>query len=496
MSGEESPVEQVDVAIIGSGFGGLGMAISLQQAGIGPVTILESSVHVGGTWRDNTYPGAACDVTSALYSYSFHPHVGSRKYPQQSEILEYIEEVVDAFGLRPLIRFGARVDALSFDDATGRWTVTLADGSALDARVVISSVGQLNQPAYPELDGMGSFAGPAFHSARWDHSVELAGKRVGIVGTGASVIQFGPQVAAVAEHTTIFQRSAPYVMPKPDPETPTWKKRLYKTVPQAQLPARAKNFVLNEVFGSSIVGNIKMRQRITAQWRKHMESEVADPALRRRCTPDYALGCKRALISDDWYSTVVRDDVDLETQEITSIDATGVTTANGEHHDLDVLIYGTGFRSTEFLTPMTVTGRAGLDLNQRWSDGACAFGGVAVSGFPNLFLLYGPNTNLGANSIIYMLETQASYITGLLTEAAHAEMTTVEVLASAEERWQAMIDTESATTAWVTGCHSWYTSNGRNTNNWPMATWKYRQALKDPTLLDYDVRPATRAVPA
>ena len=489
-------MDQVDVAIIGSGFGGLGMAVSLQQAGIGPVVILESSEHVGGTWRDNTYPGAACDVTSALYSFSFHPHVWSRKYPQQSEILEYIEEVVDAFGLRPLIRFGATVETLAFDDVTDRWTISMADGSTLDARVVVSAVGQLNQPASPTIDGVGTFAGPTFHSARWDHSVDLAGRRVGIVGTGASVIQFAPQVAPVAEHTTIFQRSAPYVMPKPDPQTPTWKKRLYKTVPQAQLPARAKNFVLNEVFGSSIVGNVKMRQRITAQWRKYMESEVADPTLRQRCTPDYALGCKRALIADDWYATVVRRDVTLETSEITSIDATGVTTADGAHHDLDVLIYGTGFRSTEFLTPMTVTGRAGRALNDRWSDGASAYGGVAVSGFPNLFLLYGPNTNLGANSIIYMLETQAAYITGLLTEAARADMSTVEVLTSAEARWQAMIDEESATTAWVTGCHSWYTSNGRNTNNWPMATWKYRRALKDPTLLDDVVRPAPQSVPA
>jgi cation diffusion facilitator CzcD-associated flavoprotein CzcO len=489
-------MEQVEVAIIGSGFGGLGMAVSLQRAGIGPVAILESSEHVGGTWRDNTYPGAACDVTSALYSYSFHPHVWSRKYPQQAEILEYIEEVVDAYGLRPLIRFGAQVETLRHDDATGRWSVGLADGTALDARVVISSVGQLNQPAFPEVPGVGSFAGPAFHSARWDHTVDLEGKRVGIIGTGASVIQFGPQVAPVAQHTTIFQRSAPYVMPKPDPQTPTWKKRLYKTVPQAQLPARAKNFVLNEVFGSSIVGNVKMRERITAQWRKYMESQVADPELRKVCTPDYALGCKRALIADDWYATVVRPDVEVSTAQITGIDATGVMTADGVHHDLDVLIYGTGFRSTEFLTPMTVTGRGGLDLNERWRDGASAFGGVAVSGFPNLFLLYGPNTNLGANSIIYMLETQMAYITGLLSEAAHADMATIEVLPTAEARWAAMIEAESASTAWVTGCHSWYTANGRNTNNWPMATWKYRRAMKDPTLLDYDVRPTIATVPA
>ena len=362
--------------------------------------------------------------------------------------------------------------------------------------MVVSSVGQLNQPAFPSVDGVESFAGPAFHSARWNHSVDLEAKRVGIIGTGASAIQFGPQVAKAARATTIFQRSAPYVLPKPDPETPTWKKRLYTMLPQAQLPARAKNFALNELFGSSILGNVKMRRRIKAQWRKYMESQVSDPALREVCTPDYALGCKRALIADDWYSMVVRDDVEMVTPAIASIDATGVTTADGVHHDLDVLIYATGFRSTDFLTPMTVTGRDGIDLNERWRDGATAYGGVAVSGFPNLFLLYGPNTNLGANSIIYMLETQATYITGLLSAARHAEMATLEVLASSEERWESMIESESASTAWVTGCNSWYTANGRNTNNWPMPTRKYRQALKDPTLLDYDVRPAPSPVPA
>ena len=489
-------MQKVDVAIIGSGFGGLAMAVTLQKAGIGPVVILESADRVGGTWRDNTYPGAACDVTSALYSYSFHPHVWTRKYPQQAEILEYIEEVVDVFGLRPLIRFGAMVETLAYADDAGRWTIGLADGTTVDARVVVSSVGQLNQPAFPSVDGVESFAGPAFHSARWNHSVDLEAKRVGIIGTGASAIQFGPQVAKAARATTIFPRSAPYVLPKPDPETPTWKKRLYTMLPQAQLPARAKNFALNELFGSSILGNVKMRRRIKAQWRKYMESQVSDPALREVCTPDYALGCKRALIADDWYSMVVRDDVEMVTPAIASIDATGVTTADGVHHDLDVLIYATGFRSTDFLTPMTVTGRDGIDLNERWRDGATAYGGVAVSGFPNLFLLYGPNTNLGANSIIYMLETQATYITGLLSAARHAEMATLEVLASSEERWESMIESESASTAWVTGCNSWYTANGRNTNNWPMPTRKYRQALKDPTLLDYDVRPAPSPVPA
>ncbi len=484
-------MERVDVAIIGSGFGGLGMAVELDKAGIGPFIILEGADGVGGTWRDNTYPGAACDVTSALYSFSFHPHVWSRKYPQQAEILEYIEEVVDAYGLRPKLRFNAMVEEMTWVDSTGRWLVSLADGRKVDARVVISSVGQLNQPAYPDVDGIGTFAGPAFHSARWDHGVDLADRRVGIVGTGASVIQFGPQVAKMAASTTIFQRSAPYVLPKPDPVTPPWRRRLYSIAPPAQLPARAKNFVLNEVFGNAIIKSPKLRQRVTAQWRTYMTSIVTDPKLREVCTPDYDLGCKRALIADDWYPMVVRDDVTVETSPIERITPTSVVTADGTEHEVDVLIYGTGFKATEFLTPMTVVGKEGVELTEHWADGAAAFRGVATAGFPNLFLLYGPNTNLGANSIVYMLESQARYITRLLEKARHADIAVVEVRASAEAAWEAMIVEKSSTTAWVTGCHSWYTTGGRNTNNWPDATWRYRRLLSDADLLDFQVRPAS-----
>jgi cation diffusion facilitator CzcD-associated flavoprotein CzcO len=486
-------MESVDVAIIGSGFGGLAMAHALIEAGIGPIVILEKGDRVGGTWRDNTYPGAACDVTSALYSFSFAPHVWTRKYPQQAEILAYIDGVVETFDLAPLLRFGAAVDTAVFDEASQRWHVTLGSGDSIDARVLISAVGQLNEPAYPQVPGLGSFAGPAFHSARWDHEVDLATKRVGIIGTGASVIQFGPRVAAAADTTVIFQRSAPYVLPKPDPITPSWKRRLYGALPAAQLPARFKNFALNEVFTAAILGNERLRARVKAQWKASMHSMITDPALRAVCTPDYELGCKRVLIADDWYPTLASPSVEVVTAPITSIDANGVTTDDGMHHDLDVLIFGTGFQATNFLPSMTVTGRKGMTLAERWRDGASAYRGVAVSGFPNLFMLYGPNTNLGSNSIVYMLESQAAYIAGLLTAAARADVGSIEVRPVVEASWAAMIEEKSRSTAWVTGCHSWYTSKGRNTNNWPDATWRYRQALKEIDLLDYAATPALMA---
>ena len=483
-------METIDVVIIGSGFGGLAMAHELKRRGIGPVVILEKADRVGGTWRDNTYPGAACDVTSALYSFSFFPHVWTRKYPQQAEILAYIEEVVERTGLSEQLRFGAAVSEAVFDEGTGRWRVTTTDGREFDARVVVSSVGQLNEPAYPQIDGLEDFEGVAFHSARWDHEADLSAKRVGIIGTGASVIQFGPRVAEIAATTTIFQRSAPYVLPKPDPVTPNWKRRLYGVLPAAQLPARLKNFVLNEVFSSAILGNERIRSKVAAQWRASMRSLVEDEGLREACTPDYELGCKRVLIADDWYPMLTKESVSLVTDPIASIDATGVVTSDGEHHELDVLIYGTGFQATSFLTPMRVVGRDQVALADRWSSGAAAYRGVAVSGFPNFFILYGPNTNLGANSIVYMLESQAHYIGGLLDAARHASIATIDVRPVVEDRWAAMIEEKSASTAWVTGCHSWYTSQGRNTNNWPDATWRYRRALRDIDLVDFEVRPA------
>ena len=482
-------MERVDVAIIGSGFGGLGMAVELQKAGVGPFVILEREDRVGGTWRDNTYPGAACDVTSVLYSFSFHPYVWSRKFPTQPEILEYIEEVVDAYGLRPSIRFDAEVADVIYSERTGRWTVTLSDGRVFDARVVVSSVGQLNRPAMPQIEGVGSFDGPAFHSARWEHNVELAGKRVGIIGTGASVIQFGPKVAERADSTMIFQRSAPYILEKKDPANSPLKQRIYGLIKKAQLPARAKTFLFGEFLGMGILGNKKIRKRLTDLCVTNMEEIISDPQLRAQCTPDYEVGCKRVLFAEDWYQTLLRDDVELVTQSIASITPNGVMTSDGVTHECDVLIYGTGFEATGFLQPMNVVGAQGKSLEERWEEGASAYRGVAVSGFPNFFILYGPNTNLGSNSIIYMLESQARYVASLLAKAQGAALGTLSVRPGSERSWQEMIDRFSGPTSWVSGCSSWYTTGGKNTNNWPRATWRYRQLMKDVDLLDYDVKP-------
>ena len=483
-------METVDVAIIGSGFGGLGMAIELKKSSTSSFVILERAQSVGGTWRENTYPGAECDVMSVLYSYSFYPNVWSKKYPAQAEILAYIEDVVDAFGLRGNLRFDRDIESVTYDDVSKRWTVRSANGDEVNARVVVSSVGQLNRPAYPHVDGLGSFAGPAFHSALWDHNVDLVGKRVGVIGTGASAIQFVPQVAKVASQTTIFQRSAPYVLPKENPAISARRKKLQGTFPQSQLFARAKTFALGEFLGLGILGNKKIRQRLKAMCLASMESIVQDPVLREQCTPDYEVGCKRILFADEWYQALIKEHVALETQAIASITTTGVTTSDGAHHDFDVLISGTGFQTLDFLQPMTVIGRDGVTLEEQWNNGASAYRGVAVPGFPNFFMLYGPNTNLGSNSIIYMLESQARYVASLLEKARSAGQGVLEVRPTAQRSWDEMIAEFSGSTAWISGCHSWYTSNGRNTNNWPRATWRYQQMMKHVDLIDFDVRPS------
>ena len=377
----------------------------------------------------------------------------------------------------------------SFDEGTGRWTLTTQGGESVVARVVISSVGQLNRPALPDIEGLDSFAGPSFHSARWDHSIDLTGKRVGIIGTGASVIQFAPEVAKVATTTTIFQRSAPYVLAKNNPKNPGWLNRLYGLAPALQRVPRAKTFISGELLGLGILGNEKVRNRLTRLCLENMESIVTDPVLRKKCTPDYEVGCKRVLFADQWFQALVKEDVDLVTDPIDRVVAAGIVTEGGVTHELDALVFGTGFKATGFLQPMKVVGRGGQSLEDRWREGASAFRGVSVTGFPNLFFLYGPNTNLGSNTIIYMLEAQARYIASLLGHARQANLGTLEVRPGAQEAWEAMIERFSGPTAWVSGCHSWYTTEGRNTNNWPRATWRYGQLMKDVDLLDFDVRP-------
>jgi len=494
---EADEAEEDEVAIIGSGFGGLGMAIRLSDQGERSFVILEKADRVGGTWRENTYPGAACDVPAHLYSYSFHRYDWSRRYPPQEEILAYIEDVVSTYRLGPHLRFGATVTRAVWDGATATWTVTLADGRLVRARVLVSSVGQLNRPAWPDIPGRESFTGPSWHSATWDHDTDLSGLRVGVVGTGASAIQFVPPVAEAAAHVTVFQRSAPYILPKPDrPYSPT-ERRLFAAVPAVEKLDRLRIFSSGELLTSAILGDGGTRRAVKKRSLAYLEAEIDDPDLRRACTPDYELGCKRILFTSDWYATLRRPNVDLVTADIDAIEPGGVRTADGVVHPCDVLIYGTGFAATDFLQPMEIVGRDGLRLHDCWAEGAHAYRGVAVAGFPNLFLLYGPNTNLGGNSIIYMLEAQIRYVSALLGHLARLDLAAVEVRADVEADFVAWVDRTIESTAWQSGCHSWYrAASGRNTNNWPLLTHRYARTMRHADLFDYEVTPRAAIDPA
>lgn len=481
----------VDVAIVGAGFGGLGMAIQLRRGGRDSFVVLEKTGRIGGTWRDNTYPGSGCDVPSHLYSFSFHPGAWPRRYSSQGEILGYLEELVERHALRPHLRFGAEVVSADFDEGSATWTLTLAGGEEIRARAVVSSVGQLNRPALPDIEGRDTFAGASWHSARWDHGCDLTGRRVAVIGTGASAIQLVPEIAGRAARVHVFQRTAPYVIRKPDRPYGRFERWLYRRVPLLQGADRLRIYLLGELLGHALVASPGLRRTLESRWRAHMEREVADPELRELCTPDYAMGCKRILFSNDWYPALQRPTVELVTGGVAAITPSGVLTADGRERAVDAIVYATGFRTTDFLQPMRVRGLGGRDLLDAWRDGAEAYRGVVVSGFPNLFMLYGPNTNLGSNSIIFMLEAQIGYVLRALEALRAGGLAWLDVRADVQRGFNRWVADASRRTVWETGCRSWYTTAaGRNTNNWPSYTFRYRRLLRRFDLGDYERLPA------
>ena len=478
------------VVVIGAGFGGIGMALALQEAGIEDFLVVDKGGELGGTWRDNTYPGAACDVPSNLYSFSFRPQRWSRRFPPQQEILAYLRTVAQERGLGSHLRFGAGVAAAAFDEDRAVWNVTLDDGDMIQAAAVVSAVGQLNRPALPDIAGRADFTGPSWHSARWDHGVDLTGRRVAVVGTGASAIQFVPEVAKAAAHVDVYQRSAPYVLPKPDRPYRHAEQALLRWFPVARKADRLRIFVYGELLTSGFVRSRKFLAAPTRLWSRQLTEQVTDPKLREKCLPDYVMGCKRVLFSNDWYPTLARPNVELVTDPIERIVPGGVVTAGGGTRQADVIIYGTGFQTLDFLAPMSVTGLGGRTLHETWHDGAQAYLGITVSGFPNFFMLYGPNTNLGGNSIIYMLESQIGYVAGALQAIEAERLGWIDVRPEVQKEFTAWVDAASRTSVWESGCHSWYTTaSGRNTNNWPDQTFRYRRRVSHFELARYRVMP-------
>lgn len=494
MTSKNPPVNVASpqIVIIGTGFGGLGMAIELKKAGIDNFVMLEKAGSVGGTWRDNTYPGAACDVQSHLYSYSFEPKSDwTRKFGLQPEIRSYMEHCVNRYQLRKHIRFHQEVESAAFDKHTGLWTITVKGGTTLEARALVSATGQLNQPANPAIKGIDTFKGKVFHSARWDHDYDLTGKKVAVIGTGASVIQFVPQIVSQVKELKLFQRSAAWVIPKPDRPFTGFEQWLFEAMPVTDRIYRSMIYWKNESRALAFTRFGFLLNAFKWQAKRLARKKITDPVKRKKIIPDYPVGCKRLLISNDWYDAINRDNLDLVTENIECIEKNAIVTRDGTRHEVDAIIYGTGFKATDFLAPMQVTGLGGLNLNEAWKDGAEAYKGMSVAGFPNLFILYGPNTNLGHSSIVFMLESQIRYVTQCIKLLMDPGLLYMDVKAGSQNSYSATIQDKLKDTVWESGCTSWYkTASGKNTNNWPGFTFSYRLMTGKLDLQDYELQPA------
>jgi cation diffusion facilitator CzcD-associated flavoprotein CzcO len=456
------------VVIVGAGFGGIAAAIELRRHGFDQITILEAAPALGGTWYYNTYPGSACDVPSHLYSFSFEQRRDwSRLCSPQSEILDYLSGVAAEHGITPLIRFSERVEECRFDDATSSWQLRTEDGSRYDADVVLIAAGQLNQPAIPSLPGRERFAGHSFHSARWDHDYELSGKRVAVIGNGASAVQFVPQIAGGAAHLSVFQRTANWMLPRKNHVYPRWLRVAVARVPGLQWLRRQWVFHYAESLTLAIRHPRTVGRVLALRSARFMRSQLPDPALRARAWPDYTFGCKRVLFSSHYLPTLALPNVELVTDAIIEVTETGLRTADGRTHHADCIIWATGFKATDFVAPMRVIGAAGLELADAWHDGAHAHLGMAVPGFPSLFFLYGPNTNTSGGSIIVYLEAQAAYIRQALERLRAGRHARVEVRADVEAVSDRELQARFDGTAW-TACDSWYRDeHGRIVANWP-----------------------------
>ena len=458
------------IGIIGSGFGGIAVAHELITHGHTDVRLWERADEIGGVWRDNTYPGAGCDVPSPLYSYSFAVNTRwSRRYALQPEIRAYLHRVADEFGITERVAFGREVTSAHWDEATSQWDVGFADTSHERVDVLVSAVGQLSRPRLPAIPGIETFAGTSFHSARWDHGADLSG-RVAAVGIGASAIQYVPHLADTAGRLTLFQRSANYILPKPDGPLPTWWRPGIRL--ERPLWWTFGEQVSRGLDEDTITGRIESTVALA-----HLRRQVDDPDLRARLTPDYPIGCKRILFSNDFYPAVSREHVDVVADRVVRIRPEGLETADGTVHEVDAIVYGTGFDSQDFLGSIDCRGVGGERLSERWHEGAHAHLGIYVPGFPNLFVSYGPNTNLGGGSIIYMLEAQARHMRQVVDRLESGSYEAADVRPEVEAEYDRQVQERLDESVWGS-CDSWYRHpSGRITSNWPGSTHPYKKRV-------------------
>jgi cation diffusion facilitator CzcD-associated flavoprotein CzcO len=468
----------VDVAIVGAGFAGLGMGIQLALRGRESFVVLERAEEVGGTWRDNRYPGVACDVPSHLYSFSFRPKADwSTVFASGAEIQAYLRQCASEERLRSRIRCSAEVRHAQWDAHDGRWRVTTGVGT-YRARTLIMAAGRLSEARIPDVGGLSGFPGPVFHSSHWDDDVTLSGRRVGIVGTGASAAQIVPQLAGTAGRLVVFQRSAPYVVPRGDRSYTEDERQRFERDPEAARRLRDRLFWEAEQAIAQRKGVRPDIDLLRERALGHLAAQVPDPELRARLTPDYEIGCKRVLLSDEFYPALDRDDVTLESSALDRVEGDTAIAASGARYRLDVIVLATGFLSTRPPFAQRIVGRDGVLLAARWAKGMVAHASTAVYGFPNMFVLDGPNASLGHNSAIHMIETQIGYVLGALDYLATAPDAVLEVTAAAEQAYTRDIDAMSRSTVWIRGgCNSWYVDDrsGRLTLLWPDSAQSFRE---------------------
>ncbi|AKF04090.1 flavin-containing monooxygenase [Sandaracinus amylolyticus] len=481
--------EELEVAIVGSGFSGIAMGVQLQRAGIERFRIFEKAHDVGGTWRENTYPGAACDIPSHLYSFSFAPNARwTRSYSRQPEILEYLRATAREHGLYPHITFGAEIDDARWDTTTGTWTIRAKSGETVRARSLVLGCGGLHIPQYPSIEGRDSFAGPSWHSATWRHDVDLRGKRVAVIGTGASAIQLVPQIAKDVARLHVFQRTPPWIVPKADRAIPPRVRELFARSPALMRAHRALLYWQHEARAVGFVMEPRIMELAALLAKRYLEHCVPDPVLRAKLTPKYVMGCKRVLPSNDYYPALRRSNVELVTEGIASIEPNGVRTSDGALREVDAIVYGTGFAVAEYLSPITIVGSEGQRLNDVWRDTAPeAYLGITVSGFPNLYLLMGPNTGLGHNSMVFMIESQARYARQCIEVLRDKRLRALDVRPSVQSAFNRTLEEKLRHTVWSAGCQSWYLAagDGKNALTWPGFTFDYWRRTRRVDLGDF-----------
>lgn len=479
------------IAILGGGFSGMGMAITLLRRGYENVALFEKASDFGGTWRENTYPGVACDVPSHLYSFSFAPNPGwTRRFSPGGEIWAYLQDCARRFGLYERARFGRKVRRIAHTGV--EWTISFENGETAAADVVVSGLGGLHEPNKPAFTGAETFHGPIFHTAEWRHDVDLTGKRVAIVGSAASAVQVIPEIAPKVAHLDVYQRTANWVMPRESYAYPAWARGLFRGFPPLARAYRGFYFSLMELrHGAFRAGENRIKKFVSEQFRRHMEAQVADPELRAKLTPDYPIGCKRILISDRYLPTIQRPNVALVTERIERIEPEGVRTADGALRPADVIILATGFKPFNLLASIEVTGPSGRTLADVWSQGIIAHRTVAVPEMPNFFMLLGPNSGLGHNSVVLMIEAQVNYIVALLDEMLARGAGAVEPTREATKAFDERLQQDLAHTVWAGGCKSWYLDeSGRNFTLYPHPVRAFLREMKKPQVEEFAFSPA------